>query len=208
LVRRGDGVRVWDEGAQRRSRSGRGVIAQALVDATPGLAIEEDGRAGARPHQRRARASEHPTTAGAAPAAQALLSARLRVESRGAASSALRTAAPSEVSRRSRAEVRLPPPTTRAARPPTAQAGTRAPRWGHLQDDRVPEIATTTSLAVIGAVLLATTVASVIKARRDPTARAHAGSLRAHSEPYRAVPRDVHGQHRDRAPAPTPKPYD
>jgi uncharacterized protein YbbK (DUF523 family) len=42
LVRRGDGVRVWDEGAQRRSRSGRGVIAQALVDATPGLAIEEE----------------------------------------------------------------------------------------------------------------------------------------------------------------------
>jgi uncharacterized protein YbbK (DUF523 family) len=122
-------VRVWDEGAQRQSRPGRGVFAQALVDATPGLAIEEEGRAGARRHQRRARPSERPTTAGAAPAAQALLSARLRVESRGAASSALRTAAPSEVSRRSRAEVRLPPPTTRAARPPTAQAGTRAPHF-------------------------------------------------------------------------------
>lgn len=54
--------------------------------------------------------------------------------------------------------------------------------WGHLQDDRVPEIATTTSLAVIAAVLLVTTVASVIKARRDPTARAHAGSLRAHTQ--------------------------
>jgi TerC family integral membrane protein len=80
--------------------------------------------------------------------------------------------------------------------------------WCHLHDDRVPEIATTTSLAVIGAVLLLTTVASVIKARRHPTARAHAGSLRAHSEPYRAAPRDVQGQHRDRAPAPTPKPYD
>ena len=51
--------------------------------------------------------------------------------------------------------------------------------WGHLQDDRVPEIATTTSLAVIAAVLGITTVASVIKARRDPSARAHAGSLRA-----------------------------
>jgi tellurite resistance protein TerC len=71
--------------------------------------------------------------------------------------------------------------------------------WGHLQDDRVPEIATTTSLAVIGAVLLLTTVASVIKARRDPTARAHAGSLRAHSGPYRGAPRDEHGQPRDRA---------
>jgi hypothetical protein len=51
-------------------------------------------------------------------------------------------------------------------------------------------------------------VASVIKARRHPTARADAGSLRAHSEPYGAAPRDVHGQHRDRAPAPTPKPHD
>jgi len=54
--------------------------------------------------------------------------------------------------------------------------------WGHLQDDRVPEIATTTSLVVIAAVLLVTTVASVIKARRDPTALAHAGSLRAHPQ--------------------------
>jgi tellurite resistance protein TerC len=55
--------------------------------------------------------------------------------------------------------------------------------WGHLQDDRVPEIATTTSLAVIAGVLGITTVASVIKARRDPSARAHAGSLRAHPQP-------------------------
>ena len=68
-------VRVWDEGAQRPSRRGRGVFAQALVDATPGLAIEEEGRAGARRHQRGARPSERPTTAGAALAAQPLLSA-------------------------------------------------------------------------------------------------------------------------------------
>jgi tellurite resistance protein TerC len=52
--------------------------------------------------------------------------------------------------------------------------------WGHLQDDGVPEIATTTSLIIIGVVLTVTTVASLIKARRDPSARAHAGSLRAH----------------------------
>jgi tellurite resistance protein TerC len=58
--------------------------------------------------------------------------------------------------------------------------------WGHLQDDRVPEIATTTSLAVIAGVLGITTVASVIKARRDPSARAHAGSLRAHPQPPEA----------------------
>ena len=46
--------------------------------------------------------------------------------------------------------------------------------WGHLQDDRVPEIATTTSLIVIAVVLTVTTIASVIRARRDPAARAHA----------------------------------
>jgi tellurite resistance protein TerC len=59
--------------------------------------------------------------------------------------------------------------------------------WGHLQDDRVPEIATTTSLIAVAVVLLITTVASVIKARRDPTARAHAGSLRARPQPPEAV---------------------
>jgi len=37
-------VRVWDEGLQRRSRPARGVFAQALVEAMPGLAIEEEGR--------------------------------------------------------------------------------------------------------------------------------------------------------------------
>src|SRR4051794_24479897 len=37
-------VRVWDEGGERPSPSGRGVFAQALVDALPGLAIEEEGR--------------------------------------------------------------------------------------------------------------------------------------------------------------------
>ena len=63
--------------------------------------------------------------------------------------------------------------------------------WGHLQDDGVPEIATTTSLVVIAVVLFITTVASVIKARRDPSARAHTGSLRAHPErdPGRATAR-------------------
>ena len=50
--------------------------------------------------------------------------------------------------------------------------------YGHLQDDDIPEIATGTSLAVIVAVLAVTTIASVIKARSDPAARAHAGSLR------------------------------
>jgi tellurite resistance protein TerC len=54
--------------------------------------------------------------------------------------------------------------------------------FGHLQDDAVPEIATSTSLIVIVVVLVVTTVASLLKVRRDPAARAHAGTLRAHPE--------------------------
>ena len=50
--------------------------------------------------------------------------------------------------------------------------------YGHLQNDDIPEIATSTSLLVITAVLVITVVASLAKARRDPQARAHAGSLR------------------------------
>jgi tellurite resistance protein TerC len=54
----------------------------------------------------------------------------------------------------------------------------------HTLDDTVPEISTGLSLIVIVLVLTATTVASLLKARRDPTARAHAGTLRTH-EPAR-----------------------
>lgn len=50
--------------------------------------------------------------------------------------------------------------------------------WGHLQNDGVPEVATSTSLLVILVVLVVTVVASLLKSRRDPEARAHAGSLR------------------------------
>jgi tellurite resistance protein TerC len=50
--------------------------------------------------------------------------------------------------------------------------------YGHLQDDSIPEIATSTSLLVITAVLAITVTASVVRARRDPLARAHTGSLR------------------------------
>jgi tellurite resistance protein TerC len=53
--------------------------------------------------------------------------------------------------------------------------------YGHLQDDSIPEVETSTSLLVIVAVLAVTIVASVIKARRDPQARAHPGSLRDQS---------------------------
>ena len=56
--------------------------------------------------------------------------------------------------------------------------------WAHVDiDPRVPEIPTPVSLAVIVAVLAVVTVASLIKTRRDPTVKAHAGSLRAHGPP-------------------------
>lgn len=53
--------------------------------------------------------------------------------------------------------------------------------WAHVDlDERVPEISTPVSLVVIAVVLTVVTVASLIKTRRDPTAKAHPGSLRAH----------------------------
>ena len=55
--------------------------------------------------------------------------------------------------------------------------------FGHTDMDKsVPEISTGMSLVVIAVVLTVTTVASVIKVRRDPDARAHAGSLRGHRD--------------------------
>jgi tellurite resistance protein TerC len=54
--------------------------------------------------------------------------------------------------------------------------------YGHLRNDDIPEIATSTSLLVVVVVLAATIVASLLKARRDPAARAHAGSLRERRE--------------------------
>jgi tellurite resistance protein TerC len=50
--------------------------------------------------------------------------------------------------------------------------------YGHTVDDRVPEIPIGISLAIILAVLAVTTVASLVKVRRDPSVRAHAGTLR------------------------------
>jgi tellurite resistance protein TerC len=51
--------------------------------------------------------------------------------------------------------------------------------FGHLQDDAIPDIATSTSLAMILVVLTTTTIASLLKVRRDPAARAYAGMLRS-----------------------------
>jgi tellurite resistance protein TerC len=50
--------------------------------------------------------------------------------------------------------------------------------WGHEQSNAIPEISTPASLLAIATVLTVTAVASLLKARRDPTARAHAGALR------------------------------
>jgi tellurite resistance protein TerC len=52
--------------------------------------------------------------------------------------------------------------------------------FGHLQESSIPEISTGLSLTVIVVVLTVTTIASLVKVRRDPAARAHAGSLRGH----------------------------
>ncbi|MEW2633880.1 TerC family protein [Streptomyces sp. NPDC048389] len=53
--------------------------------------------------------------------------------------------------------------------------------WAHVDlSEAVPEISTPLSLAVIALVLTVVTVASLLKTRRDPTAKAHPGSLRAH----------------------------
>ena len=52
--------------------------------------------------------------------------------------------------------------------------------WLHVDiSESVPEISTPVSLGVILVVLTVVTVASLIKTRNDPTAKAHAGSLRA-----------------------------
>ena len=50
--------------------------------------------------------------------------------------------------------------------------------FAHQQDHSIPEVSTALSLAVIAVVIAATTIASLIKARRDPSIRAHPGALR------------------------------
>lgn len=49
--------------------------------------------------------------------------------------------------------------------------------WGHENWDAVPKVSTNFSLAVIGLILLISTVASLIKSKKDPTAIAHAGRM-------------------------------
>jgi tellurite resistance protein TerC len=55
--------------------------------------------------------------------------------------------------------------------------------WAHVDiDDRIPEVPTPVSLGVIIAVLTIVVIASLIKTRHDPTAKAHAGALHGHRE--------------------------
>jgi tellurite resistance protein TerC len=58
----------------------------------------------------------------------------------------------------------------------------------HKQDEAIPEVSIGLSLTVIVAILGIATVASLIKARRDPSARAHAGSLRGEKQAETAEP--------------------
>jgi len=57
--------------------------------------------------------------------------------------------------------------------------------WAHGLSHAVPEISTAVSLAVIAAVLILTTAASLVKSGRDPAARAHPGSVIGTSSPGR-----------------------
>ena len=60
----------------------------------------------------------------------------------------------------------------------------------HEQFEWGPKISTNLSLGVIGAILAVATVASIIKTRRDPSATAHAGTVRGHAHHDEA--RDAH----------------
>ena len=49
--------------------------------------------------------------------------------------------------------------------------------WAHKEWESIPKISTNLSLAVIGIILLVSTVASLIKSKRDPSAKGHAGRM-------------------------------
>jgi tellurite resistance protein TerC len=49
--------------------------------------------------------------------------------------------------------------------------------WAHEEWESIPKISTNLSLSVIGAILLISTVASLIKSKRDPSAIGHAGRI-------------------------------
>ena len=49
--------------------------------------------------------------------------------------------------------------------------------WAHKEWESIPKISTNASLAVIGMILLVSTIASLIKSQRDPSAKGHAGRM-------------------------------
>jgi tellurite resistance protein TerC len=49
--------------------------------------------------------------------------------------------------------------------------------WAHKEWESIPKISTNASLIVIGMILLVSTVASLIKSQRDPSAIGHAGRM-------------------------------
>jgi tellurite resistance protein TerC len=56
--------------------------------------------------------------------------------------------------------------------------------WAHVDiSESVPEVPTPLSLGVIIGILVVVTVASLVKTRNDPAAKAHPGSLRGHRDP-------------------------
>jgi tellurite resistance protein TerC len=55
-------------------------------------------------------------------------------------------------------------------------------QFAHGQDHSIPEVSTVLSLAVVAAVIAVTVLASLVKVRREPGIRAHAGSLRQHEQ--------------------------
>jgi tellurite resistance protein TerC len=61
--------------------------------------------------------------------------------------------------------------------------------FAHQQDHSVPDVSTVLSLAMVAVVIAATTIASLIKVRRDPGVRAHAGALRQRRQAQRLQPR-------------------
>ena len=72
-------------------------------------------------------------------------------------------------------------PVDRAWRSSSAFIGVKLIlHWAHGIWPGTPEISTNVSLLVIVVVLTVTTVASLIKSKRDPETKAHAGSLRNH----------------------------
>jgi tellurite resistance protein TerC len=56
--------------------------------------------------------------------------------------------------------------------------------YGHEVNAAIPKIPTSLSLAIIAAILTIATVASFIKVRKDPTARAHAGRITGASKDH------------------------